>query len=102
MKSMDKKEDIQFHPWNTAYIFSGVKYNFFKYKLHLINIFPNFIAFYIYIRIVSCSFINIEILNVVAPNETNIFGCLHFSMQNIEMSYDIDRAFRRSNVSVSQ
>ena len=37
----------------------------------------------------------IYIISVVALDETNISGYLHFSMQNIEMS-------RRSNVNVSQ
>ena len=46
--------------------------------------------------------INIYILSVVALDETNIYGCLHFSMQNIEMSCDLDRASKRSNVNVSQ
>ena len=44
----------------------------------------------------------IYILSVVALDETNIPGCLHFSMQNIEMSCDLDCAFRQSNVNVSQ
>ena len=44
----------------------------------------------------------IYILSVVAIDETNISGCLHFLMQNIEMSRDLDRASRRSNVNVSQ
>ena len=35
-------------------------------------------------------------------DETNISGYLHFSMQNIEMSFDLDRASKRSNVNVSQ
>ena len=35
---------------------------------------------------------NIYILSVVALDETNISGCLHFLMQNIEMSCDLDRA----------
>ena len=26
---MEKAEDIQFHPWNTTYIFTAVKYNFY-------------------------------------------------------------------------
>ena len=47
-------------------------------------------------------FYNIYILNVVALDETNIYGGLHFSMQNIEMSCDLDHASRRSNVNVSQ
>ena len=45
---------------------------------------------------------NICILSVVAKDETNISGCLHISMQNIEMSCDLDRASRRSNVNISQ
>ena len=45
---------------------------------------------------------NIYILSVVALDETNIFGCLHFSMQNVEMLCDLDRASRQSNVNVSQ
>ena len=44
---------------------------------------------------------NIYILSVVALDETNISGCLHFSMQNIEMPCDLDRASRRSNFNVS-
>ena len=47
-------------------------------------------------------FHNIYILSVVALDETNISGCLHFSMQNIEMSFDLDCTTRRSNVNVSQ
>ena len=44
-KSMEKAEDIQFHPWSTTfYIFTAMKYNFFKYSLYLINIFPYFIT----------------------------------------------------------
>ena len=35
-------------------------------------------------------------------DETNISGCLHFSMQYIEMSCDLDPASRRSNINVSQ
>ena len=45
---------------------------------------------------------NIYILGVVALDETNISSCLHFSMQNIEMSCDLDRASRWSNVNVSR
>ena len=48
----------------------------------------------------SCFFptLNIYILSVVALDETNIFGCLHFSMQNIEMSCDLDHTPRWSSV----
>ena len=45
---------------------------------------------------------NIYILSVVALDETNIFVVLHFSMQNIEMSCDLDRASMLSNANVSQ
>ena len=45
---------------------------------------------------------NIYILSVVDLDETNISGCLHFSMQNIEMYCDLDHASRWSNVNVSQ
>ena len=45
---------------------------------------------------------NIYILGAVALDETNISSCLHFSMQNIEMSCDLDRASRQSNVNVRQ
>ena len=45
---------------------------------------------------------NIYILCVVSLDQTNISDCLHFSMQNIDMSCDLDRASRRSNVNVSQ
>ena len=44
----------------------------------------------------------IYILGVVALDETNISGCLHFSMQNIKLSCDLDRASRWSNFNVSQ
>ena len=51
---MDKTEDILFHPCNTTYIFTAVKYSFLyfydceiqffsKYALYLINIFLYFI-----------------------------------------------------------
>ena len=57
-KSMEKAEDIQFHPWNTTYIFTAVKIQlyifsrlwniaFWKYALYLINIFLYFITLYI-------------------------------------------------------
>ena len=45
---------------------------------------------------------NIYILSVVALDETNISSCLHFSMQYIEMSCDLDHASMRGNVNVSQ
>ena len=55
---MDKAEDIQFHLWNTTYIFTAEKIQlmifsrlwntaFFKYALYLINIFLYFITLYI-------------------------------------------------------
>ena len=44
----------------------------------------------------------IYILSVVALDEANISGCLHFSMQNIEMSCDLDLVSRQSYVNVSQ
>ena len=55
---MDIAEDIQFHPWNTTYIFTAVKIQlfifsqlwntaFYKYALYLINIFLYFITLYI-------------------------------------------------------
>ena len=47
-------------------------------------------------------FSNIYILDVVFLDETNITGCLHFLMQNIEMSCDLDRASTANNVNVSQ
>ena len=40
----------------------------------------------------------IYILSVDALDETNISGCLHFSMQNIEMSCDLDHPSWWSNV----
>ena len=57
-KSMEKAEDIQFHPWNTTHIFTAVKIQLFifsrlwntaflKYALYLINIFLYFITLYI-------------------------------------------------------
>ena len=46
-------------------------------------------------------FVYIYILSVVDLDETNISGCLHFSMQNIEMSCDLDRAYRWSNINAS-
>ena len=45
---------------------------------------------------------NIYILSEVALDETNIPGCLHFSVQNIEMSCDLDRSSMWSKVNVSQ
>ena len=48
------------------------------------------------------SILNIYILSVVALDKTKISGCLHFSMQNIEMSCDLDHASMRSNVNISQ
>ena len=44
----------------------------------------------------------IDILNVAALDETIIPSCLHFSMQNIEQSRGLGRAFRWSNVIVNQ
>ena len=44
----------------------------------------------------------IYILSVVALDETIISGSLHFSMQNIELSCDLDRTSRRRNINVSQ
>ena len=57
-KSMEKAEDIKFHPWTTTYIFTAVKIQlfifsrlwntaFWKYALYLINIFLYFITLYI-------------------------------------------------------
>ena len=57
-RQMEKAEDIQFHPWNTTYIFTAVKIQLFifswlwntaflKYALYLINIFLYFITLYI-------------------------------------------------------
>ena len=57
-KSMEKAEDIQFHPWNTTYIFTAVKIQLFifsrlwnkaflKNALYLFNIFLYFITLYI-------------------------------------------------------
>ena len=51
---------------------------------------------------ITDAFQNIYILGVVVLDETKISGCLHFSMQNIEMSCYLDRASRWSNVNVSQ
>ena len=45
--------------------------------------------------------INIHILSVVALHEPNFSSCLHFTMQNIEISCDLDRASRRCNVNVN-
>ena len=39
---------------------------------------------------------------VVTFDETNISGCLHLSMQNIEMTCNIDRPSRWSNVNISK
>ena len=41
--------------------------------------------------------INIYILSAVALDETNISSCWHFSMQNIEISCDLDCTSRLSN-----
>ena len=54
------------------------------------------------IELTDLSKANIYILSVVALDETNISGCFHFSMQNIEMSCDLDHASRWSNVNASQ
>ena len=55
-KQMEKAENIQFHPWNTTYIFTAVKYHFFIFSqlwnitffsnlhYHLINLFLYFIT----------------------------------------------------------
>ena len=43
----------------------------------------------------------IYILSAVALNETNISSCLYFSMQNIEMSCDLDRTSGWCNLNVS-
>ena len=48
------------------------------------------------LRTIVATISNINILSVVALHESNI------SMQNIEMSFDLDRASRRSSVNVSQ
>ena len=45
---------------------------------------------------------NIYILSVVALGETKISVRLHFLMQNIEMSCDLDHVSRWSNINVSQ
>ena len=44
----------------------------------------------------------IYILNVATLDETIIPSCLHFSMQNIELSRGLGRASRWSNVNVNQ
>ena len=51
---------------------------------------------------IKLPFFNIYILSIVALDETNISSCLYFSMQNIEMSFDLELASRQSNVNVSQ
>ena len=43
----------------------------------------------------------IYIISLVALHESNMSSCLHFSMQKIEISCDLDRACRRSNVNVT-
>ena len=40
-KSMEKAEDIQFHRWNTTYIFMAVKYNFLYFHGCEIQLFLN-------------------------------------------------------------
>ena len=45
---------------------------------------------------------NINIHGAVALDKTNISSCLLFSMQILEVSYDLDRASRRSNFNASQ
>ena len=47
-------------------------------------------------------FVYIYILSVVDLDETIVSGCLHFSMQNIEMSCDLDHASRWSNINASR
>ena len=46
---MDKAEDIQFHLWNTTYIFTAVKIQLFIFSLFFlkINIFLYFMSLYI-------------------------------------------------------
>ena len=44
----------------------------------------------------------IYILSVVALDQSDISSCLHFSKHNSEMSCDLNRAFRWSNVNISQ
>ena len=78
-KSMEKAEDIQFHPWNTTYIFTAVKIQLFifsrlwntaflKYALYLINIFLYFITLYIintYMSVFCRKFYNMCIFRVL-------------------------------------
>ena len=46
--------------------------------------------------------LNIYILSAVALNETNNSSCLHFSLQNIELSCDLDcSASGLSNINTS-
>ena len=66
---MEKLRDIQFHPRITSHIFSGVNYNVFKYTLHHINIFPNFIALYIYKNCIML------IYKYTMHNKLSIFLC---------------------------
>ena len=47
-------------------------------------------------------FINIYIFIAVALDETDILVAVHFSMKNIDQSWDLGCAFRRSNVGVTQ
>ena len=72
-KSMEKTEDIQFHPWNTTYIFTAVKIQllifsrlwntaFLKYALYLIIIFLYFITLYI-IKIYCETFFDLRKVN---------------------------------------
>ena len=48
------------------------------------------------------SFLNIYIFMAITLDETSILVALHFSMQNIYQSCDLDHAVGRSNVNVSQ
>ena len=60
------------------------------------------IELYIYFLSFKVQQPHIYIVSVFALDETNISGCLHFSMQNIEMSCDLYCTSRRSKVNISQ
>ena len=42
---MEKAEDIQFHPWNTTYIFTAVKYSFLYFHGCKYSFFKKYILF---------------------------------------------------------
>ena len=86
-KPMEKAEDIQFHPWNTTYIFTAVKiqllifsrlwkYSFFKYALYLNNIFLYFITLYIIKNDITMYFWPLNLTKLVREHSGSVVECL--------------------------